>query len=479
MYIHRLRWRSSAELGPSFAKDPSCHLRAHVGEREYTGAHGRRAFASCLVAASLTGPALALADPGAGSRSVTDPAGGSALTSSPTDELAPDATAGAPAPRSSQPVEDVDLAALGLEPGAPSFDDQLNVFGFAAFSFTSDHWSRPVPTITQDSQTFAIANLNMYLAKNLTTRTRTLAEIRFTFLPNASQNILDGSIVGTTATDVTDYSRQVQWGGVIIERAYVEYDLLEHLTIRGGHWLTPYGIWNIDHGAPAIIPTRRPYIVGAQFFPEHQTGLDAFGGVAGGGFKLSYHLTASNGRGGAEAQADQDGELAFGARLEVESTWGLRIGGSYYRGRYTALPRMIGVPADTYLEAAYGGDILFERGGLRLQGEVIARDVHYPGQGLPTPAGLVTDSHDFGFYGIAGYRFDWLVNAMPFLYYEDYRPGDHSLFTHVYGEAAGLNFRPTPTLVVKAMGSLISISGMGLLGDVNLREFTGEVSWVF
>jgi hypothetical protein len=140
---------------------------------------------------------------------------------------------------------------------------------------------------------------------------------------------------------------------------------------------------------------------------------------------------------------------------------------------------MIGAPADTYLEAAYAGDLLFERGGLRVQGEVIARDVHYPGLGMPTLTGFVTDAHDFGFYGIGGYRFDALFNAMPFVYYEDYRPGDHSLFTHVYGGAAGINLRPTPSLVVKAMGSLISITGTGLLGNVDLREFTGEVSWVF
>src|SRR5439155_19746980 len=133
----------------------------------------------------------------------------------------------------------------------------------------------------------------LYLAKSLIRKARALAEVRFTFLPNGSINP-DGSIVNTTATDVTNVNRPVQWGGIVIERAYLEYDLGDHLTIRAGRWLTPYGIWNIDHGSPVIIATSRPYIIGEQFFPEHQTGLDAFGSHHQDGFKLNYHLTASN-----------------------------------------------------------------------------------------------------------------------------------------------------------------------------------------
>jgi len=375
--------------------------------------------------------------------------------------------------------EDIDLAALGLDPSAASFDDQLNVYGFAAFTYLSDHWSKPAPTVKQDLKTFALGNLNLYLAKSLTAKVRALAEVRFTFLPNAG-GTPGGATIDTTATDVTNYSRPVQWGGIVIERAYVEYDLTEFLTVRGGHWLTPYGIWNIDHGAPAIISTVRPYIIGEQFFPEHQTGLDLFGSRPLSGFKLGYHLTMSNGRGGAEAQQDQDEKFAFGGRLELETPWGLRIGGSYYRGRYTGLPAALGAAPNTYLEAAYGGDAQLDVGKLHVQAEVIARDRHYViGERAASAAGFAPDGRDFGFYGIAGYRLDHLWNVMPFVYYEDYHPTDHTYFSRVRAPAGGLNFRPSPSLVFKAMADWISISGPGLLGDVNIREFTGQVSWVF
>jgi len=84
---------------------------------------------------------------------------------------------------------------------------------------------------------------------------------------------------------------------------------------------------------------------------------------------------------------------------------GLKAGGSYYRGRYTGLPAAAGALAETYDEAAYGGDAQFDRGALHLQGEVIARERHYEvGQRAASAAGFAPDGRDFGFYVLAGYR---------------------------------------------------------------------------
>jgi len=351
------------------------------------------------------------------------------------------------------------------------------VYGFADFTLGFQHWSRAVVVFPQDTRTFALGNLNLYLAKNLTLRARTLAEVRFTFAPNGSRNA-DGTILDTTATDVTNYSRPVQWGSIVIERAYAEYDLIDHVTIRGGRWLTPYGVWNIDHGSPAIIPNGRPYIVGEQFFPEHQTGLDLFGSFGHDAFKLSYHATVSNGRGGADAQQDQDDKFAFGGRLELEVPWGLRIGGSIYRGRYTGLSPAPGALPDTYLETAYGGDVQFVRGPLHVQGEIIARDRHHG----TAAASLATaaDGRDFGYYAFAGYRFDRLWNAMPYMLFEEYRPADHTLGEVLRAGNIGFNFRPSSSLVFKVNATWSAISaGMGLLADTTVREFNTQACWVF
>jgi hypothetical protein len=378
----------------------------------------------------------------------------------------------------------IDLSSLGLEPGAPAYDDKLNVYGFADISVQASHWVRKSSFIAQNARTFAIGNLNLYLAKNLTAKARALAEVRFTFLPNGSLNIAGGvvgSTVDTTALDVTNFSRPSQWGGVVIERAYVEYDVTEHLTIRAGHWLTPYGIWNIDHGTPTVLTPGLPYVIGERFFPEHQTGLDLFGNHHRDGYQLAYHATISNGRGATEAQADQDNKFAFGGRLALTTPWGLKVGGSYYRGRYTGLATTAGATPETYLEAAYAGDAQLDRGALHLQTEVIARDRHYTaGQRAAATAGFVPDGRDFGFYVLAGYRFERLWNVMPCVGYEDYRPADHWLFPGSGVEDAGLNFRPTPNLVFKLQATHTRFDdGTGLFAGESTYYYTAQACWVF
>jgi len=373
---------------------------------------------------------------------------------------------------------DVDLSALGLDPAsaASAYDDKLNVYGFADFSYQAFHFVNPLMFIRQDTRGFAVGNLNLYLAKNLTPRVRALAEVRFTFLPNGSTN-RDGTTVDDTAADVANYSRPVQWGGVVIERVYVEYDLTDWLTIRAGHWLTPYGIWNIDHGSPAIIPIGRPYIIGEQFFPEHQTGLDLFGSKLLEGYKVAYHVTASNGRGATESIQDQDNKLAFGARAELETPWGLRIGGSYYRGRYTGVAPTVMSAAPTFKEQAIGGDVQFDYHGLHAQAEVIGRIRDFHGQ---RPMSFGGDN-DFGSYLLAGYRFDALWNVMPFVLFSPYEPADLSTFKSATAGEAGLNFRPSGNLILKVQGIAVKFDDdhAGLLSNNTVYQGMAEASFVF
>lgn len=445
-----------------------------------------RAALAMVALGALTQHALAQPQPGVGP-------GDPAPHAHPADDLskAADATAevaaiagspdGAPPTPAKASSDDIDLSSLGLEPGAAAFDDKLNIYGFADFTYSAFHASRPSPFFRQDTRTFQVGNLNVYLAKNLTHEARTLSEVRFTFLPNGSMNA-DGSLISTSATDVTRETRPVQWGGIVIERAYLEYDVGDHLTIRAGHWLTPYGIWNIDHGSPVILGTYRPYTIGEQFFPEHQTGLDMFGSHYQDGFKLNYHLTVSNGRGATEAVSDLDTELAFGGRLELETPWGLKVGGSYYRGRYTGLPATAVAQGETFHEAAYGGDAQFDRGPLHLQGEASLRERHYEvGQRAATGAGFAPDGRDIGYYLLVGYRFDRLWNVMPFVIGERYTPTDHSLTSGGSDLSVGLNFRPAPSLVFKleAERAVANDDGMGLLAGQKVFVYAAQASWVF
>lgn len=384
-----------------------------------------------------------------------------------------------PAPEAASPP-DVDLGALGLDPGGASYDDHLNVYGFADVSWLAEHWNRDPVLAARDSKSFSVGNLNIYLAKNLSEKARALAEIRFTYLPNGTRNA-DGSITDTNTQDISMFLTPTQWGGIVIERAYVEYDLTDHITVRGGHWLTPYGIWNIDHGSPVIIGSMRPYIITVQMFPEHQTGLDVLGNYTLGDYKLLAHLTASNGRGATEAQIDQDDHMGLGGSLELEAAWGGKLGGSYYRGRYTGLTAVPGTAPETYLEAAYGGHASYDHGALHVQAELIVRDRHYPSAEVvplvldaPSP-----DARDWGWYALAGYRTSQLWNVMPFAAYEAYKPADHALYSKVYGGTVGLNFRPSPNLVFKVSGLRADFDGTGPFGGLHTYALSTQASWVF
>src|SRR5262249_44391055 len=107
------------------------------------------------------------------------------------------------------------------------------------------------------------------------------------------------------------------------------------LTLQAGQWLTPYGIWNVDHGSPVIIGVQQPYIVGAKLLPSTQVGVLAQGsfGVAE-DTEVGYALGISNGRTDISAYQDLDANKAITARLSLtyRGLGALTIGSTGYTG---------------------------------------------------------------------------------------------------------------------------------------------------
>jgi hypothetical protein len=411
-------------------------------------------------------PALAYAQPAADVAPAPAPTPTAAAPTSPP----------APAPEA---ASDADLAALGLDPTAPAFDDKLNIYGFADLAYQAWHFSQPLLG-APDTYGFAAGSLNLYLSKNLTERWRTLAEVRFLYLPNGG-NDGAGNTTVTTVNDPTSFDRPITWGGIAIQRAYVEYDVDEHLTIRAGRLLTPYGIWNTDHGSPAIIAAYRPYIIGEQYFPEQQTGIELLGQKLFGEYQVGYHATITNGRSPVDAVSDPDGRPAFGGRLEFSAPWSgtLKLGASGYMGRYTGVAAT-GVTAPSYNERSYGADVQWDHGGLHVQAELIGNDHHYFDSARATNAkGFIPDGRQWGGYALAGYRFDRYWNVMPFSMVEYIRPIDDTLYDNVTGYSAGLNFRPSSNVILKVMYDFAVARGTGLLGNVDIDVFTSQIAWVF
>src|SRR5262245_26836823 len=173
---------------------------------------------------------------------------------------APQAAAPAPPPVDMEPAtEPIDLGALGVQDEGQAlgaFGRPLQIYGFADFSYFVPFYARDsfLSSTLWPNQQFMVGNFNVYLAKEISARLRSLGEVRFTYMPNGTidPNLPTGR-VSTEAQDAADAYHVQRWGAIIIERLQIDYDLLPTLTVRAGQFLTPYGIWNVDHGTPTLI----------------------------------------------------------------------------------------------------------------------------------------------------------------------------------------------------------------------------------
>lgn len=363
----------------------------------------------------------------------------------------------------------IDLdALLGSDVELPGEEYRLQLYGFTDFTF-----SQPLAeqSFLSPYSTFWVGNFNLYIGSELGRNWRTLAEVRFTYLPHGQPPYTDTTQprADTHVGDYADYDRPIRWGGIEIERAWLEYTLNNWLSIRAGQWLTPYGIWNVDHGSPVIVGVVRPYVVGDALFPERQTGIQLHGGTQLGSTQLGYHLTVSNGRGPIDSYRDLDKNKALGWRLFMrnESSIGnISLGFSGYWGRFTDslqefVPDGEGFKLSydvqtQFDELALAGDIKYEIGDYFLQSEVIANHSRFTDEGRPVvPAfapgasdGFAPDMNRWGVYGLTGYRTPWL-GIMPFAGAEYYRFGT-SYFPLTAAWYVGLNVRPIPRVVLKA-----------------------------
>jgi hypothetical protein len=364
--------------------------------------------------------------------------------------------------------EEALIQELGSDAASDAY--KLDIYGFVDFTYS--HWITDF-AFSAPYNSFAVGNFNLYLASELGDGWRSLSEVRFTYLPHGNQTAdATGTFTRTDTTvgDYTDLGRPMRWGGIAIQRAWLEYTAHPLLTVRGGHWLTPYGIWNVDHGSPVIIGVRRPFIVGESLFPSSQTGLELYGTHGLDELQLGYHLTLSNGRGPVDNYLDLNENKAVGGRLfgRLDSSFGtLTLGVSAYRGDYTDRTQAFAADAEgnftaefartaDYDELSYAADLKWEYAGFWLQSEAIVNEVAYEDGFRPQvlfvtegPPGYTPDYQRLGVYGLTGYRFDF-IGLMPFTGAEYYAPGGGGfIMTKAAAFFLGLNARPTARVVLK------------------------------
>ena len=246
-----------------------------------------------------------------------------------------------------------------------------------------------------DSSTFTLGHWNLFLEKPLSDHFRMLGEVRFLFQPMGQESDwvgFDREPYGRFDTKATDYvdNYYFNWGGISIQRAYVQYTLNDYFNARVGYYLTPFGIWNEDHASTVILFAHRPFLSTGGHLPEAQLGLYLFGkAFAGDRVSFQYGLTASNGRGPTAEVYDLDENKGLGLTLQAtyDGPVYLNAGTYLYMGDCTDIARHIEMPPIDFVETttvAYSEKVMsfhaqLKWKGLLIQGEYIRRLIEYDG----------------------------------------------------------------------------------------------------
>jgi hypothetical protein len=418
----------------------------------------------------------------------------------PSPAAPPTPAAAAAAPAAS--AEDVDAPALDIAPS-------LRLYGFADFAYLyragseANSWSQSNTTL----RGFALGHLNLFLDGQLGPRARSLAEIRFSYFPNGAQQFTgfngQGQLTGVfqdTYVNSNDYATlgsSATWGGIVIERAWVEYSFSDAFTLRAGQFLTPYGIWNVDHGSPVLIGIQQPNIVGYELFPAHQVGLEAYGSRYFGSARAGYHLTLSNGRIQDNPQYfNYNGRPGFGGRLFLEGSWlgELKMGVSGYAGRYTGLQRSLTVDPPTYSapaehdtitlqydEYALGFDVKWEVRHFVFVAEALWQRINYT-PGHADLGGFAPDHSRYGTYFILGYRLPYEI--LPFVDFQFFNPDSSEPGLDWIIVSPGVQYAMQPNLILKLQYGTSTIvnaekSAKFQFGKDHLDLFGAQVVWAF
>jgi hypothetical protein len=378
-----------------------------------------------------------------------------------------------------------------MNAAAPETENQLDIYGFFDVELfyldTSDVES--VDGLMVNDLSFMVNKLNLYFLAHMTETLSALAELRFTFLPNGYEtSYAEPTFLGTsyqrTDTTVRDPFNQeeFQLGGVMIERAQFTWMPFEFLGVTAGRYLTPFGIWNVDHGSPVVTPINTPYFMSRQVLPLAQTGVQLQGRfIPRAKTYIDYAITLSNGRGPTQAFYDLDNNKALGGRLRLsyegnDVKWAL--GGYLYWGDTTDVTKTIRYDVESesdyesyiqitdtekYTEIVGTLDLSLDIYGVLFQSEFVRGQVKYdvrpvfmyPVIGVPDPfGGMQPDYNKWGTYGFLGYRIPLSVNQddmslTPFAMAEYYVFDDTFDDYTILSIRGGLNFKPSPFVTLK------------------------------
>jgi hypothetical protein len=370
--------------------------------------------------------------------------------------------------------------------------DKFSVYGFADFgvnhAWLGEHSF--LRGLVNGETTFVLGNLNLYFDFKPDPSWQVLTEVRLTEYPHGVEESLATPLGGEyvrTSTEVTDIASTAtasgfRWGGIVIERAYADWSYDERFNVRVGQFLTPYGIWNVDHGTPTLIALMMPHFVSSEVFPAHQLGVDLHGAFLDGGWELGYDAYLSNGR--TATQLDFTGNKAFGGRLRASriAPLPLTLGTSFYYGQIDDISKSI-VSFDPFkvdrqiildaTEWGVGADVSLDIDALRIRTEGILHEIRYePGKREArrgtAPGSLTPDNNEYDAYLLFAYR-------LPVLGLEPFAYGEYNHFVSPYGDdqsvlGLGLNIYFTSFASLKTEVARVLFFDIDFKGDNSFSD---------
>jgi hypothetical protein len=390
-------------------------------------------------------------------------------------------------------AEEEELAELeALSEGSAEFEPTFNIYGFFDVGFFK--WFFDDDNVLQGAlprySTFAATDLNLYLHSQMTETVSFLAELRFTYLPHG---VTDYDTFERRDTSIQDphTNEEVRLGGVFIERVHMTWQPRDWFGVTAGRFITPFGIWNIDHGSPVLLGSYAPYIMLTELVPLRQTGVMAHGRfVPAETWFIDYALTLTNGRGPTDQVLDLDENKAVGLRIKTTVEKGefrISLGGYGYYGQTTDEsmslvstdpPEVEFEQTERFNELIGSADLLVELFGVRLQAEYARSLRRYrtrPARTLPMIGSEVPGMYQPDYVAWVGYvllgwtlPLDALIGDMritPWVMVERSKPEDTSVEFDLWSIRWGINFKPNSFVAIKVDAGYLTFSDSTLFPD--------------
>ena len=285
------------------------------------------------------------------------------------------------------------------------FSDLMEISGYADSEYI-------ITDKGTDADGFRVHHLSFHFIKQIDDKWKMFSEVEFEYGPKIGEDDGAGNI-------------KYKEGKLFVEVFTIDYAHNPKLNMRLGRYLTPGGIWNVEHYPPFVPTQQRPQHI-RKLFPQVMDGLQFNGTTDLGGTVTDYILYVGNGSGN-DGSGDGNANKAYGGRLKFKVTGATELGLSLMNERDNS-----GVAED-----AFGVDLKYRWKKLGLQAEYAS------GEFTPLTG---TGYERTGYYGQLIYG----IGKLDLIYRYDWYDADDTV---VDGDTVvntfALNYHFTPSVVGK------------------------------